>query len=281
MKCKLVDVFAKQKYAGNGLTIFYDYEALSLQDMQQLTQEMRQFESIFLSEKDGQFSAKIFTMEEELDFAGHPLLGLAYHLHECFGSAQQHEWQVQLNQSTITLNSEWQQGAFKATMNQGQPKCITTLDQEQAAPFFEALSIAQSTQSNYPVEVISTGLSYMILPVIGGLEGIKFQVSDLTPLLSLYGAKFLYVIDINALEGRTWDNEGRVEDIATGSAAGPVGAYLYKYAIVKQTSMTIKQGRFLDRPSQIQVELVCDQGGIAEVKVSGNVVKVADIDFSE
>ena len=48
MKCKLVDVFAKKKLAGNGLTIFYDYDALDKSEMLSLTQEMRHFESIFV-----------------------------------------------------------------------------------------------------------------------------------------------------------------------------------------------------------------------------------------
>lgn len=40
------------------------------------------------------------------------------------------------------------------------------------------------------------------------------------------GADFVYVLDIVNREGRTWDNAGLIEDIATGSAAGPSGAFL-------------------------------------------------------
>ena len=42
--------------------------------------------------------------------------------------------------------------------------------------------------------------------------------------LSVSGAKFVYVLDPDRPEGRTWDNAGRVEDVATGSAAGPAAA---------------------------------------------------------
>ena len=84
MKAKLVDVFAEGKLTGNGLTIFWNCNDLSSDDMRALTREMRQFESIFvLGEPEGNtVRARIFTMEEELDFAGHPLIGLAAHLHE-------------------------------------------------------------------------------------------------------------------------------------------------------------------------------------------------------
>jgi trans-2,3-dihydro-3-hydroxyanthranilate isomerase len=71
MKCKLVDVFAKKKLSGNGLTIFYDYDSLNKGKMLSLTQEMRQFESIFVSENlsDLSVKARIFTVEEEFRWA--------------------------------------------------------------------------------------------------------------------------------------------------------------------------------------------------------------------
>ena len=53
--------------------------------MQTITQEMRQFESIFLRETEpNTFRAFIFTMEEELDFAGHPVIGAAALLHDLY-----------------------------------------------------------------------------------------------------------------------------------------------------------------------------------------------------
>jgi PhzF family phenazine biosynthesis protein len=106
MKCKLVDVFAKQKLSGNGLTIFYEFDDLATKQMQSLTLEMRQFESIFLSTKNGIFNARIFTAEEELDFAGHPLIGLAAHLHEEYGVNSSHDWDVEIKVSLKVQGSD-------------------------------------------------------------------------------------------------------------------------------------------------------------------------------
>jgi trans-2,3-dihydro-3-hydroxyanthranilate isomerase len=69
-----VDVFTHEALAGNGLSVFLPESPLPARAMQRLAVEMRQFESIFLT-PDGpgsRFEARIFTMEEELDFAGHP-----------------------------------------------------------------------------------------------------------------------------------------------------------------------------------------------------------------
>ncbi|HMI86044.1 MAG TPA: PhzF family phenazine biosynthesis protein [Polyangiaceae bacterium] len=77
-----VDVFATGPLTGNGLTVFLDTEQWSSSLMQRLTQEMRQFESIFLSEiTPTGATARVFTVEEELPFAGHPVLGAAAVLH--------------------------------------------------------------------------------------------------------------------------------------------------------------------------------------------------------
>ena len=73
-----VDVFATRPITGNGLTVFMDTATWSAPSMLRVAQEMRQFESIFLSEVSPTGArARVFTVEEELPFAGHPLLGAA------------------------------------------------------------------------------------------------------------------------------------------------------------------------------------------------------------
>ncbi|MGB1239469.1 MAG: PhzF family phenazine biosynthesis protein, partial [Pseudomonadales bacterium] len=102
---------------------------------------------------------------------------------------------------------------------------------------------------------------------------------DISALLEQHGAKFLYVLDIAALEGRTWDNAGSVEDVATGSAAGPTAAYLHKHQLITDEQVSIAQGRFANRPSAIEVALHLAGGEIYDISVSGQVVKVADLSF--
>ncbi len=283
MKCELVDVFAEHPFMGNGLTIFYDFDELTQAKMQVLTQEMKQFESIFLSRDEQGFRARIFTEQEELDFAGHPLLGLCMHLHEKYALGDTADWQVQLNQKTVCLKSDARDGKFLASMDQGKAELLNSLTDEQAQVFYQALGL-ETALVDYPAQVISTGLPYLILPVDGALDKVSFQVNDLTPLLEKHQAKFLYVIDVGitsgVCEGRTWDNDGRVEDIATGSAAGPVAAYLYTHQLTQSKKVKIEQGRFVNRPSVIEVELQCSETEIERVIVSGSVVKVADINFT-
>jgi trans-2,3-dihydro-3-hydroxyanthranilate isomerase len=88
--------------------------------------------------------------------------------------------------------------------------------------------------------------------------------------LARFGAKFVYVFDVDRKEGRTWDNDGRVEDIATGSAAGPAGAYLVAHGVASSQTIEISQGRFVGRPSTLLVAAQKDDQGQVSVKVAGD-----------
>jgi PhzF family phenazine biosynthesis protein len=93
-----VDVFATAPLTGNGLTVFLDTDGWSHSVMLRLTREMKQFESIFLSDiSPAGATARIFTVEEELPFAGHPVLGAAAVLHRTRGrKAECRSWTLRL-----------------------------------------------------------------------------------------------------------------------------------------------------------------------------------------
>ena len=68
------------------------------------------------------------------------------------------------------------------------------------------------------------------------------------------GVKFALVLDAAGREVRTWDNLGRAEEIATGSAAGPVAAHLFAHNLADPVvPLEIAQGRFAGRLSRIKV----------------------------
>jgi trans-2,3-dihydro-3-hydroxyanthranilate isomerase len=85
-----VDVFSRRALRGNGLVVVLDAERLSPAVMQELTRELRQFETAFLAGVDlpGRSARlRMFTEDEELDFAGHPVLGAAAVLHILLSAA--------------------------------------------------------------------------------------------------------------------------------------------------------------------------------------------------
>jgi trans-2,3-dihydro-3-hydroxyanthranilate isomerase len=123
-----------------------------------------------------------------------------------------------------------------------------------------------------PMQAVSTGLPYLIVPVCRGLERARMISDDFEQQLARVGAKFVYVFDPRSTWGRTWDNRGAVEDVATGSAAGPAAAYLAAHGVAAEDkTIIVRQGRSLGRPSELAV--TPDSGG--ELWVGGPVAPVA------
>src|SRR5881398_4053173 len=82
-----LDVFTQKPLAGNPLAIFTDARGLSDGEMQALAREMNLSETTFILPRDAAPEARegkkvrIFTVETELPFSGHPTLGTALYLY--------------------------------------------------------------------------------------------------------------------------------------------------------------------------------------------------------
>lgn len=269
-----VDVFTNQPLSGNGLTVFTAAAGLSKSVMLKLTQEMRQFESIFL-EKTGANTVKasIFTCEEELDFAGHPILGAAATLHDLYDTEElSSQWTFILNKKTVEVAVEKRDHSYYATMDQGPAEFGRVLTNEETMWLLESVSLDPDDlyPGLYPT-VVSTGLPYLIIPLQKNGFSAKIKITDLTEKIAAFGAHFIGVLEIPAQRIRSGDNGGHVEDIATGSLAGPAGAYLVKHGFQQTgTTFQISQGENLGRPSQLFVAL----NGL-NVQVSGGVFKIS------
>lgn len=271
-----LDVFADQPFSGNGLTVFMDTEGFSKSFMQTLTREMRQFESIFLSRTgEKEFRAHIFTMEEELDFAGHPVIGAAALLHDLYSKNRPSDrWTIQLNHKAVEVNTGTGDGFYSAKMNQGRAVFSDLPAPDLATDFLRYLNLREEDRAgNLPLQVVSTGLPYLLLPVRAAALGrVKVVIPDLEEKLASVQAKFFYAFDPEGRRGRTWDNLGAVEDIATGSAAGPVGAYLVRHGLARTDEViSLRQGEFLQRPSELKI--IVESAG--DIHVEGNVCMIA------
>ncbi|WP_370600711.1 PhzF family phenazine biosynthesis protein [Pseudomonas nitroreducens] len=269
-----LDVFAQQPLSGNGLAVFPDARGLPDSTLLALTQELRQFESIFLfpSASLDTYSARIFTVDEELPFAGHPVLGAAALLHHLHQRGEEELWTLQLPAKDVKVATRKRGAGFHAEMNQGAADFGDVLDDETRRWFAEAFSLSAADLADYPAAVVSTGLPYVLLPVKGEALGRVRQRADLSAELAKLHAAFVFVLDVDNREGRTWDGAGIIEDVATGSAAGPVAAYLVELGKARHGEpFHLSQGRFVGRPSRLDVLVGHDD----EVRVGGDVQLLA------
>ena len=270
-----VDVFATGPLSGNGLCVFLHTDGWPMPIMQNLTREMKQFESIFLAEiSPSGASARVFTVEEELPFAGHPVLGAAAVLHQTqTPEAAESSWRLRLPIGEIAVQTTKVGTHYRAEMNQGVPLVGETVAGDRLQSILTRLCLsAHDLVPGADSQVISTGLPYLIVPVrTDALARARINGDDLEAELATQGAKFVLVLDVEGRELRTWDNLGQVEDVATGSAAGPVAAYLYDRGLADPArSIDLSQGRFAGRPSTLKVRRVSD----GSLRVSGEVWSV-------
>src|ERR1041385_2470655 len=113
-----LDVFTKTPLTGNPLAIFTDARGLSDQQMQALAREMNLSETTFILPREPEIEAnkgkrvRIFTVEEELPFAGHPTLGTALQLQASSGA---HEIALDLNVGKIDIQ-------FRIDSNSSSPR---------------------------------------------------------------------------------------------------------------------------------------------------------------
>lgn len=280
LEYRQVDVFAEKPLAGNGLAVMITEQPLEADLMQAITRELRQFETIFLvgSPQPKAFRARVFTLEGEVPFAGHPALGAAAVLHERAGG-DEHEWQLTLPAGRVQLTSSSRRGGYNVTMNQGQAAFGAIIDAADETAWLNAFNLQECDRDpRLPICVVSTGLAYLIVPITTtGLSKARIVVGDLESRLASVGASFAYLFDLDELEGRTWDNQGVTEDIATGSAAGPVAALLVRHGL-KQAGVpfALNQGRYVGRASRMAVEIRNTPGNaIPDVILSGPVRMIA------
>jgi trans-2,3-dihydro-3-hydroxyanthranilate isomerase len=253
-----VDVFASAPFAGNGLIVLFGgVDGLRAQTLIALTVEMRQFELIVVDRQPdtSRVKARIFTAQEELPFAGHPVIGAAAALHERHAAEEpSRAWVFEIAGREIPVHSRRTTRYYEAEMNQGSPILGEPVADDEARAFAAALGLDETRLPGLPMQVVSTGLPYLIVPVCDGLDRARIVVDDFEERLAGVGAKFAYVLDPDRREGRSWDNAGDVEDVATASAAGPAAAYLVAHGRAADGEpIVIHQGRFLGRPSQITV----------------------------
>lgn len=282
----IVDVFAEQKYQGNQLAVFHNANGLTDDQMLKIAREIGFQESTFvLSDKaiEGAYDVKIFTPEYEVPFAGHPTLGTAFAL-------------MKEADTTITLNLKV--GSVPVTLT-GE-----TLWLEISNPAFgETFSTDIATlvgikptdiDETWPIQLVSTGLPYLIIPVKTLRAVQKIHLEDLAVKKwltqhNLYKtnssdgltvAFFIFTGETHAqanhLHARMFclENDKIVEDAATGSANSCLLAYLLKYELSMIHKM-VEQGYEIKRPSLINIKGELSQEGNYKLQVGGKVQLVA------
>jgi trans-2,3-dihydro-3-hydroxyanthranilate isomerase len=278
-----LDVFTARPFEGNQLAVFADARELTDQQMQTIAREMNLAETTFILRRDAAIErergvrVRIFTVEEELPFAGHPTLGTAFFLR---GSGNAPEVVLELNVGAVPVSFEERAGQpVFGEMTQIDPTFGTLHDQETV---IRASGLHDGDiDPSLPVQTISTGVPFTVVPLRGleVIRGLHVDVRGSTEYLSRTGGKFFYfvsreTVDPSAsLHARMMFYGG--EDPATGSAAGCASAWMVANGVARADQrVLIEQGIEMKRPSRIFVRSGRKGDRVVNVRVGGNVVEV-------
>lgn len=286
----LVDVFAERSLEGNQLAIFTDARGLSTDEMQALARETNLSETAFIFprapavERERGVHVRIFTVAEELQFAGHPTLGTAswlYWNHATLRGSGQITLDLHVGPILVRFDApaDAEQGVF-GTMKQNDPIFGDLHDRTAIA---EALGLSiDDLDPDLPVQTVSTGMAFCIVPLRSLQVAARLAIprNAMRAYLERSDAKFFHCIT-RAEAGSAADWHARMqfyngEDPATGSASGCAIAYLVRHGLTASgQSIVIEQGIEMLRPSRIHASATIVGEVVSEVFVGGRTISVA------
>jgi trans-2,3-dihydro-3-hydroxyanthranilate isomerase len=287
-----LDVFTRTRLTGNPLAIFPDARGLTDAEMQAVAREMNLSETTFILPREEKVEAKqgkrvrIFTVAEELPFAGHPTLGTALHLYAAAGGCDELVLDLNVGKVPVRFTADAENagrervdGKVFGEMRQRDPEFGPTLSREDLARVLGCG--ADEIASEWPIQVVSTGLPFAIVPIrnLNTLAALQPNIGEVTAFLKETAAKFCYFISLEKL-GDQSEVRARMffyggEDPATGSAAGCAAAWLARYGLMQATKQVlIRQGVEAGRPSEIFVRAAREGDRVTDVRVAGYAVEV-------
>lgn len=285
------DVFASNPLEGNSLAVFLDARGLSDEEMLSIAKEMNLSETTFIlprdpaTERERGVRVRIFTVQEELPFAGHPTLGTAFALR---GASDAKQITLDLNVGKVPVSFDDSPGhPVFGEMTQVDPVFGMQHDREAVA---RATGLrVDDFDPSLPIQTVSTGIPFTVTPLksLAVIQKLRVDLAGAGEYLEKTGGKFLYfvareTVDPAArLHSRMLFYNG--EDPATGSAAGCTAAWMVAHRVAQPDErVLIEQGIEMHRPSRIFVRASYRRDGqsdghdnrVVNVRVDGNAIEV-------
>lgn len=277
------DVFSNRVLEGNSLAVFPDGSGLTDTEMQSVAKEMNLSETTFIlprdsaTERERGVRVRIFTVQEELPFAGHPTLGTAFALRAASGAR---EVVLDLNVGRVPVR-------FEDTPGQPSFGEMTQMDAVFGSQH-DREAVARATglrvedfDASLPIQTVSTGVPFAVAPLrsLAVAQNLRLDLPRASEYLEKAGGKFFYFVT-----RETVDRDARLharmlfyngEDPATGSAAGCAAAWMVAHDVAKSDErVLIEQGVEMKRASRIYVRASRRDDRVVNVRVGGNAVEI-------
>jgi trans-2,3-dihydro-3-hydroxyanthranilate isomerase len=292
LRFDVVDVFTDRPYAGNPLAVVHGAEALDTAQLAAIAGEFNLSETVFPltpTQPGASYRARIFTPVEELPFAGHPSVGVAWVLARDgvigAGDAVQ-----ECGAGLLPVHVD----AAGARVAGGRPGVGARLD---GAALAEAVGLtAADVDSGVPAGICAAGLDYPVLAVRPDAVA-RARAPEAEALRRVtQGLGLICVASVGGVGAGSGSGTGSgsgssevharmfgpgvgvVEDPATGSASVALAVFLVDRGLLAadgESAFTVLQGAEIGRPSRLDVQVVAESGAAVRTSVGGRVVAVS------
>lgn len=295
-----LNAFMCDNEGGNPAGVVLNADNLTDEQMQHIAAQVGFSETAFVSAyknnsselsndyevNDCDFNVRFFTPNTEVDFCGHATLAVYALLYRQNPIEQTFTQQTKAGKLAVTVN---EQGYVE--MNQALPKFINEISTSEIA---DTLNIDEKFLSvgNLPIEIVSTGLADIIIPVVyGQLDNIRPDYEKISQLTQQYHTIGYHLFELNQQQNEftaSCRNFAPLVDIeeesATGSASGALACYLSKHyaqnghlftqsfqqnSNTEQFHFSFEQGKAMQCRSTIHASVKIADSQFSEVKVGG------------
>jgi trans-2,3-dihydro-3-hydroxyanthranilate isomerase len=284
-----LDVFTDRVFGGNPLAVFLDGRGLADGEMQSIAREMNLSETTFVlpaTRADCAAKVRIFTPRRELPFAGHPTVGTAWLLatQRRFGGAPAAVLEEGIGPVAVALEGDPLRPSFVWMRHRDATFGPEVTDRAGVAG---ALGLDESDlQPRVPICTGSTGSLFLYVP-LRDRATVDRAVLEVSAMRRAFGDDALPGVFVFTAErpdsaySRMFGphTSGIPEDPATGSASGPLGAYLVTYGLIapgEAVRIVSEQGTKMGRPSFVHIRLRAQGGSVTDISVGGSVVPVLE-----
>jgi len=261
--------------------------------MQGITREMNFSETTFVLPSISTVEkcvrkVRIFTPGREIPFAGHPTLGTAFVLkNKEIIREDEKKIYLELGIGPIAVEFKDQNNV---QMFQSKPEFLDEFqDKSKIASILGILD--DDISEKWPIQFVSTGFPFLIIPInsLSSIQSINLSTKLLFKSLANYPSQEILIFSTDTIHEDSHvharmfaPSAGVFEDPATGSAAGPLGAYLETHQVLKNhekgTKIILEQGYEMNRPSKLIVTCLF-KDEISDIIVEGSVRKTAEGTF--
>lgn len=266
--------FPKTEYGGNKAGVYLDADLLTEKEMKKIAKEVGYSETAFVSESDvADFKVRFFTPTSEVDLCGHATIA-TFNLLRDLKIISEGTYTQETKAGVLNLVVK----KNEVYMEQILPEFFDELEYHDISTCF---SNGHFVDDNYPVQIVSTGLKEIFIPVkdVETLNNLKPNFNEIIEAsvrhnvigihaftlaedCEAYGRNFAPIVGIN-------------EESATGTSNGALACYLFRH-VKRKHKYVLRQGYPMDLPSEIISKLESEDNVIKKVWVGGTARQIQE-----